>query len=498
MQRKGRVLHIICLIAFLVMIAAVATYAFFTAVFTGVEEDTTITIRSVAGPACNAVSGPQFAHPNNIAPGWSATHTFTISNALDQTVYYNIMFTDVINTFVNVETLVFTLNGTNGGASISQTQIPETDTTVVYNVAIPGNTTQTYTLRIDYLSAGFNQSDDIGAMFNFMIMVDNCTGNITEIPICPEGTLCEEILENNPIRTGGPNFLVVANNENRDQEEGVWQIQDERGTSYIFRGTHQGLNNNVIFAGHQWKILRIEGNANIRMIYNGVCTLNAEGTNCIEGINGNTTAEATTIGNSTFQNPWNHNRFIGYMFGSETGSFNEQHANINNSVVKTFVDNWFNTNITAPYRNMVADDTIFCIDRSLSSGTGLDRIETQYGTRSRTQGDGLPLLVCPREEDRLLLPVGMLNLDEINIAGGRGNQPNNDFFLRTNNTFWTLSPGNYNGINGTVHVLTQGGSLLGLTSGTMNQHGVRPVISLRATVEFSTGNGSLATPFIVN
>ena len=316
-------------------------------------------------------------------------------------------------------------------------------------------------------------------------------------------SLREQILENNPRRTNHPSFDVVANNENRDTEEGLFQMADEHGAAYIFRGTHE-LNNNVIFAGHQWKILRIDGNNNIRLIYNGNCPNN----NCT--INGNNAGSAAVIGTGAF-NPFDrHNRYVGYMFGSEDGTFEEQHANTNNSLIKTMVDNWFAANITGASRNLVVNST-FCNDRTIGSsdahmvwlgnlnqGTGMGTSGTAYAAIERLHqgvGNFSPTLICPRAEDRLSLPVGIITADEASIAGVRMGQSNTDSFLSVNQRFWTMTPG---------HLANAGALMLNVNlSGYLNtavspadETGARPVITLRSDV-IATGNGSASDPFIV-
>jgi len=313
--------------------------------------------------------------------------------------------------------------------------------------------------------------------------------------------LRDHIINNNPLRTGA-DFTNISDNSNRDTQEGLFSTPDDFGTSFFFRGTHDGLNNNVIFAGHQWKILRIEGNGNIRMIYNGPCPNNS----CT--INGNEAGNAATIGTSGF-NSNGHNRFVGYMFGSITGSFNEQHANTNNSIIKTAVDTWFSTNITGTNRNLVASDTIFCVDRSFRStntGTGLGATPTQYATSERTIATadaGVPTLLCTRVEDKLSInngltyPVGLITHDEANFAGGRGGSgmQNPDFFLRTNEWFWTMSPNQFNAMGAMVlSVLPTG--ILGGGASIVNPQGIRPVLSLDKCVT-ATGDGSLDTPYVI-
>lgn len=318
-------------------------------------------------------------------------------------------------------------------------------------------------------------------------------------------TLRDVILRDNPVRVGA-DFTTVADSTNTATQEGLFRATDNHGMSYFFRGTHTGLNNNVIFAGHQWKIIRIEGNGVIRMIYNGECPDNE----CT--INGNAAGAAATIGNSIFNPSPNHNRYVGFMFGSETGTFAQQHANTNASTIKTFLDNWYDNNITGTYRTWVNPNTTFCIDRSIANeaghsvpgwgtgviGTGLGTTPTSYGTLERMISF-TPTLVCPRAADRITTPIGLINHDEANKAGGRWGLTNNDYFLRTGQWYWTMSPADFHGVNARIFAAHPVGDLGSIGGGGGNAGfnlAVRPVISLRANVT-ATGDGSLENPYII-
>ena len=328
------------------------------------------------------------------------------------------------------------------------------------------------------------------------------------ITVVQPPSLRNRILYYNPIRTGA-NFSIVANNENRATQEGLFSINDIHGTSHFFRGTHY-LNNNVIFAGFQWKILRIDGNGNVRLIYNGLCPNNT----C--SIQGNTGAAATAIGPNAFNTQGNHNRFIGYMFGSETGTFNQQHANTYNSNIKTVLDNWLNSNITGTNRTLVANNTPFCADRSLgtqaaqnswpgglpltaNSGTGT--LITAYGGADRLHNhvslsNFEPSLICPRPGDTMFLPIGLITADEVALAGARFGFTNTDFFLRNNTWWWTMTPARFNGTLAMPFHVTINGEL-NVNTGVTSTPQTRPVISLNENALVTTGNGSATNPFRV-
>jgi hypothetical protein len=59
-----------------------------------------------------------------------------------------------------------------------------------------------------------------------------------------------------------PNFANLATTD-----EGMYAMADDYGTSYYYRGDI--TNNNVLFGGYCWKVIRINGNGTTRMIYNG-------------------------------------------------------------------------------------------------------------------------------------------------------------------------------------------------------------------------------------
>ena len=492
--RKRMVISVLSVIA-LVAVVATSAYAIFVTRISNTD-DQVITIGDLQ---ITHIEGNQIIDINDIRPMTDSVaraqtnniYSFSIENTGNLAYHYNISLKNNPNFATNLLPHQFIRFSLNDG----ETRVLSNynDAVIFEGILNPGQTHE-FTLRI-WVGSG-NQTDAtiglpneaLGAEIHLKIDIYGRAG-------FPGETAWNQIVEHNNVREETPDFTTIADNSNRDTQEGLWRIPDEHGNAYVFRGTHEGLNNNVIFAGHQWKILRIEGNGNIRMIYNGSCPGNA----CI--INGANAGTAATIGNSGFNYQDHQPRAIGYMFGNETGTFAEMHANTNNSTIKTFVDNWFNTNIIGANRTAIANDTLFCIDRRFgleNTGTGTDEEPTVYITVDRVSGSGIPSLMCSREEDRLALPVGLINADEVNMAGGRGGITNNDFFLNTGGQQWTMSPTHFTGGSAHVALLYEGWFAL---SGWEHVGGiginVRPVLSLNADIVFSSGDGSLANPFIV-
>ena len=95
---------------------------------------------------------------------------------------------------------------------------------------------------------------------------------------------------------------------------------DDYGTSYYFRGNIE--NNWVKFAGYYWRILRINGDDSIRMIYAGdasvIDALDNKEEVMKNGYNDSST-DYTQIGASAYNSSSNDNAYVGYMYGNQDG-----------------------------------------------------------------------------------------------------------------------------------------------------------------------------------
>ena len=161
------------------------------------------------------------------------------------------------------------------------------------------------------------------------------------------------ILANSKINEETPDFNGVATTD-----EGVYKTQDDRGYSYYFRGAV--TNNWVKFAGYYWRIVRINGDGSIRVIYNGIST--------------ETTGDSTMINSSqAFNSSRDRSEYVGYMYTE-----GEQHGNTTNSPIKDILDTWYTTNIAnKEYETQISKEAGFCGDRELTSGYSWN-IQTQH------------------------------------------------------------------------------------------------------------------------
>jgi len=318
---------------------------------------------------------------------------------------------------------------------------------------------------------------------------------------------------------GNPSFNVVPTT----LTSGIYAIEDEYGTSYYYRGERNSLNNNLIFAGFQWKIVRINGDSSVRIIYNGT----EAQFNSWNAMNGNGTN--TQIGTSAFNTNSNDNKYIGYMYGGTNGTASttiaQAQTNETNSTIKTYIDAWYVNNIASKGSSVTEKlaDNLFCNDRQLgrdypgapTSGTGWNG--SGYGTsvtyyapyyRHQTNASNpTPTLKCAQKNDRftvsdkevgngsLTYPIGLISADEIAYGGTKVNYHNENQYLVTSEYFWSLSPYylNYGYTHGWS--VSSTGHLYNLYA--YGVYGVRPLLNLKADVVVISGDGSATNPFKV-
>ena len=369
------------------------------------------------------------------------------------------------------------------------------------------------------------------------VFTGNISADATQGLINADYTLNRLYNLNNSIvldTTHTPDFTTVSGNNGEDNNnntglgdgtKGIYKSEDDFGTSYYFRGAVD--NNYVKFADFYWRIIRINGDGTIRMIY--------------AGTSAHTNGESGTdsrIGTSKYNVNYQDNGYVGYMYGNFTTptncstddnnvttctggstSYEEAHANINDSTIKTYIDSWYNTYLSN-YAYAIAD-TIYCNDRSVTpvesfagialTGTGKGMENTAYSGLTRGYISHNPSLKCVNKNDRFTVknsignakltnPIGLISSDEV-IMGGLTNYDivndayiaNHDSYLTTDYWYWTLTP--LAAAGGDAGVDSVSIDILNGDRGVDRIRGVRPVVSLSSDA-ISGGNGTIDNPWI--
>ena len=106
----------------------------------------------------------------DIYPGWSKAKTFSVTNNGTDTAYYDIKMYNVYSTFVR-DDLVYTLTGTNGGGSKSETIMPNNDGLIRAKRSIAPGVTQTYTMTIKFKELNDPQDYNQKATYSGIIQI---------------------------------------------------------------------------------------------------------------------------------------------------------------------------------------------------------------------------------------------------------------------------------------------------------------------------------------
>ena len=182
---------------------------------------------------------------------------------------------------------------------------------------------------------------------------DMDTQTLTVSPITKEGMKCYLYFDEKA--SAGDTILASENaptNSTTDWTNGG------KGITYYYTGNP---NNWVEFAGFYWRIIRINGDGSIRMIYQGVADSSTPDS-------GNMTGTGTQIGMSAFNSSYNNKTYVGLVYDGST-----QHGYGTNSTIMNALNNWYNNNIENDSKNLHYESYIdtgacFCSDRNMANG----------------------------------------------------------------------------------------------------------------------------------
>ena len=493
----------------LIIVTISCSLAFFAARVVGEPKDINLVAKNVA----ITFNDTSIIANGVVSPGWNTTKTFTITNNSKEEYKYNISIKDLINTFVTEGYLQYKITSTNDGYNMTEFKdIPKssvaTDTILAYSVSIPVGVTQSYTIEFKYANdESVDQSDDMGKKLSGTLFITEGTENI--YAGYEEGTLGYQIMGDNPTRS------TRSNNNNGKNEfstpltatttgtlfkstESITGITDSPKEVYYYAGNT--TNNWVKFANLYWRIIRTNHDSSIRLLYVGTSHDTTDG----------------NIGQSAFNTNRNSPKYVGYKYGEDT-SLDTIRNNTTNSTIKTFIDSWYQNNLTN-YTKYLSTSAVYCNDRSEGTGQTYSvsadfNFAPYYRMDYDTDGTSAnPSYNCNDVRDafsvdntsaKLDYPVSLMTADEIAFAGGvafqKMNTPyawfiSNSAGTQVSTYWWSLSPNYWSNGYAVVWFWVSDDTDLGNGSvGVTNA--VRPAISLKSCIKYSTGDGTSESPY---
>ncbi len=300
--------------------------------------------------------------------------------------------------------------------------------------------------------------------------------------------------------SGGPLYKVLEANtttilkadeiyfDGYDVEEGIVATPDDNGTSYVLRGK---VNDNYVkFANQDWRIVRINGDGTIRLILK----------------------DRISPISQVFNKTSNGLKYVGYTYDNDTKctktspckstyTGSETFVNSNggtNSDIKKYLEQWYHTNLGSK-DSQIAYGT-YCNDTTMPKISKTDNNYIYYGAYERVGERHEPSLNCPDTNENYgglyKLKIGLLTVDEMNIAGLPWyNEVNSDYYMYHNYWWWSISP--YGAYNSVAHEFNSYNGYIDYDSGVGDSSAVLPVINLNSDVQITGGDGTESNPYVV-
>ena len=374
-------------------------------------------------------------------------------------------------------------------------------------------------------------------------------------------------------------YQVSKNNENiyvtglrkvagewltKTQDSGIYPMEDDYGTSYYYRGnitnnyvkfgkypdnyakyTYTSSGSNIYelyeyltlelcesahgtgncatdtsLAGSDiyWRIVRINGDGSIRMIYDGTSA----------HANNENSTDRVALQGVQWNNTYNDAKYVGYMFGGANGEASTSKAqaqtNETNSNMKNVIENWYENIFKDTVYEKYISDEVFCNDRSTADTAGVwETVDkaTGYGTgmnnytlyaaynRMVIRG-GNPKLTCTNKNDAFTMrnrvkgngmskyPIGLITADELNISGSVSSMVMNQntyVYRGSGSWYWSFSPSRGGGYEG-ASIFTEDSNGAALYQKVNYNTGVVPVINLSAEyASLLVGDGTTTSPY---
>lgn len=424
----------------------------------------------------------------------TATSTVTLSYTDKTAAIYNVYFYIAYNDFVytqdedtpelilkitspddteitEISGLDYVTSGDVSGFDITTAYgLFEIDINYLISLSASGEIEQEWEFTLYFINLDANQNANAGKTFDGevqmtqgsysyllseLILIDNYYDETGEV-----GNLATSIAYIESKDT--PDFTVTA-----ETDEGLFVTEDNYGDSYYFRGDVE--DNYVEFADMLWRIVRIDGEDNIKlMLFN----TSANGTNY------------SSIGYLTFNENYDDPSYSDY----------------NVSTVKTFVDDWYESNLETDYESYLTKSS-YCVDMEVQSYSTSNSI--YYGAFDRLVGENwdasdatVPSLKCDSNIEGVTeysYYVGLISADEVSFAGGTYYSENYSYYLYTGTWYWSGSAFCYDFFNAYSFVVDYDGWVYGGWVG--NESNVFPAVSLSSSTLCLEGDGSIENPY---
>ena len=322
------------------------------------------------------------------------------------------------------------------------------------------------------------------------IKIEYTKGQINFLGMTTEGTKCYLYFDEKNEKTMSE-IIAGYNTGSRENFNNVYTTETTNfvftttdwtnNTTYYFAGNP--TDNWVQFGGFYWRIIRINGDGSIRIIYNGTSTT--------------TTGTDTMINSSQpFNSSYDRSEYVGLKY-----TLNSQRGQNEDSPILDNLQSWYTSSglSTTKYAQYIDSNIGFCSNRNVASGYSWSSQPTgylYYEAYEKLYTNKQPSLSC-NNNDIIKEPVGLITADEVAFAGGVYGTKNTNYYLYNQQNYWTMTPSHFSCSSSRAYLFRvySDGSISYYLA--FDKYGVRPVINLRSDTTF-TGDGTATNPYVVS
>lgn len=359
---------------------------------------------------------------------------------------------DAIKVFVNGDfsqkPILF--SSLNNSSSSSQ----ETNSKIIGSITIKGKQTVRANIRMwldEKLGSSSSNQNLITAKVELSSEQSTIKPSFDQVILTDNGGV------NNIKSKEAPNF-----NQSITTNDGLFSQATDSGDSFYFRG--KADNNYVSFADMTWRIIGINADNSIKLIQ-----------------------ETNTYSSSVFNSNQNTKDFVGYTYVNG--------EKVTDSVIKTYLSNWYVQNIKDKGYGKYLVEQDFCND----SSSIIERTSTEFGGYQRLYDDKTPISNCPKTTETFggnyTEIIGLITADEVALAGGLEKQANNQYYLYTGSSYFTMTPSDYSQSIAYMMIVSNRGEIN--DAPVSKALAIRPVINLKSGLTVA-GTGTVTDPYIIN
>ena len=530
--RKKYIVLVIVTIVVSVVALLGASYALLTMTLEG---DKTITL--TAGILKVDFTDGNYINLDNAAPisdaqGQKLTpYTFTITNTGNINAYYHVSLEEEdTNTLANSYLKMRLTNNQGYDSGVVKVSSYGTGTfNIKSEETLEPEDTVTYTLWMWLDNDADNSAQ--GKEYKSKIVVTSYDREQKSLAL-------KQILEDNELQEGPEDMFNYTSDGTQYTDSGpsepnpkyvtngLYSIEDEDGTSYYYRGNvnnnnvqfgeytsdyyvYQGNNTNIYqsesscteagnssctqvklaSAGDKmyWKIIRINGDGSLRLIYNGT-SANPDNSDI---------AHSYVVGISPYNLEPNDPKYTGYTYDNGTDSF-----------IKKEVDTWYkNTLGSTAYDSKVIGGR-FCSDSSGYQEGSIFDYDYIFASVDRFAQDmtgfaknNAPTLICPQTSESYggsyRLKAGLITADELVLAGEYYGLETTSYLNpgESGIDYWSMTPAAFG--RDFAYVWLELEALDFLNVFNLNV-AVRPVINVTTENGFTSGDGTVENVYVLS